>query len=77
MSETEHFVQVFKRDGRRLVGQQPERCKSPEQARVRGARAAEHAAGVLVFSVTGEPEFGEFEPPVVLQRYGEVPADYG
>lgn len=28
------------------------------------------------FSVTGEPEFGEFEPPVVLARYGEVPAEF-
>jgi len=28
-------------------------------------------------SVTGEPEFGEFEPPVVLARYGELPQELG
>jgi len=27
-------------------------------------------------SVTGEPEFGEFEPPVVLARYGELPQEF-
>jgi hypothetical protein len=27
-------------------------------------------------SVTSEPEFGEFEPPVVLARYGELPQEF-
>jgi hypothetical protein len=76
MSVTEHFVQTFKRQGRRLIAKQPERCKGPDQARARGERAAGHADGVVVFSVTGEPEFGEFEPPAVLARYGEVPAEF-
>lgn len=53
-----------------------ERCKSVDQAKVRGERAAEHSAGVVVFSVTGEPEFGEFEPPVVVAKYGEIPAEF-
>jgi hypothetical protein len=25
---------------------------------------------------TGEPEFGELDPPAVLTRYGEIPADF-
>jgi hypothetical protein len=43
--------------------------------RLRGLKASDTAAGVVVFSVTGEPEFGEFDAPVVLARYGEVPAE--
>jgi hypothetical protein len=65
-----------KQQGRRLVARQPERCKSPDQARVRGLRASDTADGVVVFSVTGEPEFGEFEAPVVLARYGEIPQEF-
>lgn len=76
MAETSHFVQTFKKQGRRLIGGQPEMCKTPDQARMRGLRASDHSIGVVVFSVTGEPEFGEFEPPVVLARYGEIPQEF-
>ncbi|WP_398471530.1 hypothetical protein [Tardiphaga sp.] len=77
MSETQHFVQKFRKKGRMLIGAQPELCKTPEQAKVRGEKAAEHSVGVVVFSVTGEPEFGEFESPVVVAKYGETPAEFG
>jgi hypothetical protein len=76
MSLTEHFVQTFKKQGRRLIPKPPERCKGPDHAKIRGERAAEYSDGVVVFSVTGEPEFGEFEPPVVLARHGDVPAEF-
>jgi hypothetical protein len=76
MAETSHFVQTFKKQGRRLVGSPPQPFKTPDQARVRGLKASDTAAGVVVFSVTGEPEFGEFDAPVVLARYGEVPQDF-
>lgn len=74
--QTDHFVQTFKRQGKKLVASQPERCRDEIQARKRGQKAAEYAAGVLVFSVSGEPEFNEYEPPVVLSRFGDVPAEF-
>lgn len=76
MTETTHFVQTFKKQGRRLIGGAPQQCKNPDQARLKGLRASDSAAGVVVFSVTGEPEFGESDPPVVLARYGEIPAEF-
>lgn len=76
MSETLHFVQTFKKKGRALVGSPLEKCKTSDQARMRGLRASDHAAGVVVFSVTGEAEFNEFDPPVVIARYGEVPREF-
>jgi hypothetical protein len=76
MAVTELFVQTFKRQGRRLIAKQVERCKGVDQARARGERAAERADGVIVFSITGEPEFGEFEAPMVLARFGDVPSDF-
>jgi hypothetical protein len=53
MAETSHFVQTFKKQGRRLVGSPPQPFKTPDQARVRGLKASDTAAGVVVFSVTG------------------------
>lgn len=76
MAETSHFVQTFKKQGRRLIGGQPQQCKTPDQARVKGLRASDTAIGVVVYSITGEPEFGEFDAPVVLASYGEVPAEF-
>lgn len=75
--KTDHFVQTFKKQGRRLIAGPPQVCKTPEQARARGLKASEHSDGVLVFSVTGEPEFDEFDAPVVMASYGEVPAECG
>lgn len=76
MAQTDHFVQTFKKQRGRLVPGQPQKFKTPDQARIRGLKASDSAIGVVVFSVTGEPEFGEFESPVVLARYGEVPAEF-
>lgn len=76
MAVTEHFVQTFKRQGRRLIAKQPERCKGADQAKLRAERAAQHSDGVVAFSVTGEPEFGEFDAPVVLMRRGDLPPEF-
>ena len=73
MPRTDHFVQRFRRKGRALIASQPEPCKSLQAALDRAARVADSAAGVAVVAVTGEPEFGEYEPPVVIASYGDVP----
>lgn len=75
MTETMHFVQTFTKQGRRYISGQPQSCKTSDHALSRGLRAAERMAGVVVFSITGEPEFGEFDAPVVLARHGDVPQD--
>jgi hypothetical protein len=76
MPTTDHFVQRFHRKGRALIAGQPEPCKSLQAALDRAARIADSAAGVAVVAVTGEPEFGEYEPPEVVARYGEVPRSF-
>lgn len=76
MAQTEHFVQTFRKQGKRLVGKPPERCKGPDHARARAHRAAEQADGVVAFSITGEPEFGEFDPPLVLAKHGDTPPEF-
>lgn len=77
MPRTDHFVQKFSRKGRALIAGQPEPCKSLQHALSRAEKIAGSADGVAVVAVTGEPEFGEFEPPVVVARYGEVPDAVG
>jgi hypothetical protein len=75
MPETLHFVQRFQKNGRRFVGRQPELCASADHALSRGKRAAEDAAGVVVYSLVCEPDFGEIEPAVIIATYGETPCD--
>jgi hypothetical protein len=42
---------------------------------VRGLRASDSANGVVVFSVTGEPEFGEFDATGGAGEVREAPKE--
>jgi hypothetical protein len=51
----------------------------PAQSAGGAVRQAERVAadkgGAVAFSRTGDPDIGEFEPAVVLARFGNVPED--
>jgi hypothetical protein len=75
--QTDHFVQTFKRVGKKLVAQPPQACRSADHAKLRAEQLGQgEQKGAIAISVSGEPEFGEFEPPVVLARYGDVPTEW-
>ncbi len=75
--QTDHFVQTFKRVGKKLVAQPPQPCRSADHAILRAEKLGQGAGiGAVAIAVTGEPEFQEFEPPVVLARIGEIPLEF-
>lgn len=56
----------------------PERaviCRSDQDAIGRARLLSESAAGVIAYSQFVDPDAGDYEPPVILARYGSVPAD--
>ena len=48
---------------------------SAMQAQSRARDLALSHPGAVAFSRTGDPNVGEFEPAVVLARYGDLPPD--
>ena len=74
-AKTFYVVQPFskgKRGGLRAEQAIPARSESA--AILRGERLSASKAGVLVFSISGDPEMGDFDEPVFLACHGEVPA---
>lgn len=74
--QTDHFVQTFKQQGKKLVAGQPEKCKSPEAAKSKAEKAAAYAVGVIVFAVESDILTDYYGDPVVLARHGQVPDGY-
>ena len=74
--KTEHFVQIFKHQGKGIVATQPEKCKSQMAAENKAEKAAAYAAGVVVFSVESDILTDYYGDPVVLARHGQVPDGY-
>ena len=58
-----------------LKPQPPILCKTETQALLRAGRMMEggSVAGVDVVCQTADPEMGDFEEPIYLQRLGSVP----
>jgi hypothetical protein len=76
MSITYYVVIPFVRteDGE-LVAEEPREMQSKTQAEATALTLANSKAGVIAFSRTGDPDVGEFEPAVIIRRYGETPED--
>jgi hypothetical protein len=51
-------------------------AQSASEAVRRAERLAAEKGGAIAFSRTGDPTFGEFDDPVILGRFGEVPKDF-
>lgn len=70
---TIYCVETFGPSGRRLdprrMSQHGDRPEAMLTARIQARRRA----GVLVFSVTGDPFAGVWQDPLVLARYGRAP----
>lgn len=77
MSAITYFVALpiqIGEDGELFAGEGIE-CRTAQEAARRASGLAATHAGAVAFSRTGDPASGEFEPAVVLARYGELPAD--
>ena len=72
---TKHIVQPYRKEGKRLVPDQPREFGSAESARLVVQLTATKKAGVVTYSVTGELEEGIIDETVILYRFGRVPAE--
>jgi hypothetical protein len=73
MTTTIFCVQTYWRDSRRLNSGALRQFKQEEQAREAGLSASRRHDGVIVYSLTGEPQFEFWGDPVVLATHGETP----
>lgn len=51
-------------------------AQSANEALRRAERLAKERGGAIAFSRSGDPTFGEFDEPVILGRFGDVPRDF-
>lgn len=65
---------VIGEDGELFAGEGVE-CRTAQEAARRASVLATTNAGAVAFSRSGDPASGEFEPAVVLARFGELPSD--
>lgn len=77
MAQVTYFVVLpFTRAKRgQLVEGQPLTAQSAEQARRMAERLSRQHDGVVAFSRSGDPDFGDWDDAVVLAAYGAVPPD--
>lgn len=61
-------------DGELYAGEAAE-AQSEGEAKRRASAMAARSIGAVAFSRTGDPSTGEFEPAVILARYGDIPTD--
>jgi hypothetical protein len=74
--ETLYMAQSFRVDGRKLVASTPEKHRTAEKAVESARRMSVTKAGALAFEVTGDPEGGEYDDPVVLFKAGRLPKEF-
>lgn len=71
--KTVFCVQRYAGSAKRLEPQQMRQFGTVEDALAYGGSVQRRSTGVVVFSVTGEPDFDAWEAPDVLAEYGMVP----
>lgn len=77
MSAITYFVALpimVGEDGELFAGDGVE-CRTAQEAVGKASRLAGSHAGSVAFSRSGDPGSGEFEPAVVLARFGSLPSD--
>jgi hypothetical protein len=68
-------IQFVRRPDGSLVAQRPIECADADAAIACAKTMTRKEAGAVAFSRTGDPDRGEFDPAVVLARFGDVPDD--
>lgn len=74
MATVIYCVETFWRNGRKLERGQLRQFADPATAQAVGQELGERMPGVLVYSITGEPEADYWDEPEEIARYGDVPA---
>ncbi len=72
---TNHIVQSYFKQGKKLVADQPKRMKTAEDAKAGAERLADRKAGVVAYSVEFDDATEETEEPQILFRAGQLPRE--
>ena len=77
-TETTFLVQAFSGDkGGHLKAGTPVPCRSADGARRTAERLSLNHLGVVAFSVTSDPETGDYDDqPTVFFRAGQLPSEF-
>ena len=73
---TNFVVQAFKKQGRKLVPDQPSKARDAEDAIERAQRLVDSRVGVVAYSIDVDAEVDYWGDPKVLFRTGELPPDF-
>lgn len=73
MATTVYCVETFWRNGRKLERGQLRQFAEPQLAEAVGRELGARMPGVLVYSVTGEPDADYWGEPEEIARYGDAP----
>jgi len=73
--ETVHIVQTYVQGkGKNLKAEQPQGCKTAEEARRKAERLAPLRLGVVAYSASADTEMGDYdESPAILFKAGQLP----
>ncbi len=75
--QTYYAVQPFENAARgRSKVLQPIVVSTSGEALRKAERLAQERGGAIAFSRSGDMEFGDFDEPVILGRFGDVPRDF-
>ena len=75
--QTYYAVQPFENADRgRSKVLQPIVVSNSGEALRRAERLAKERGGAIAFSRTGDAEWGDFDEPVILGRFGDVPREF-
>lgn len=72
---TTFIAQPFVRKGRKLAAGPQAKTATAEEAISRARRMAERNPGAIAFSITGDAEFDDYDEPVILGKFGELPPE--
>lgn len=76
-SHTYYAVQPFARAGQgRISVLQPIVVQSQAEAVRKAERVAVEKGGAIAFSRTGDEDIGDYDDPIVLGRFGDVPREF-
>ena len=71
---THYVVQGYRKGARgRLQADEPRIARDLNHCQVLAERVAESRDGVIAFSRTGDTDTGDFDDPVIIATFGDIP----
>lgn len=74
-SQVIHYVVQAFRKGKRgkIEAEEPKIARDENNCKVMAERLSYSRHSVIAFSRTGDPDTGDFDDPVILAKFGDVP----